>query len=123
MTQTGLSEDAGHGTDTAIAVIYTLYDDLQVAEHVVADVVQSGLAACANILSPGRSCYLWNGNYETQTKIPVLFKTSMGQRRALMARLAETHPYDVPAILSWDAGAAPPYAAWVGTMTGGGAPG
>ncbi|MCE7795089.1 divalent-cation tolerance protein CutA [Sphingobium sufflavum] len=97
-----------------IAIVYTLYDDLEVAEQAVADVVQARLAACANILSPCRSCYLWNGVYETRVEYPVLFKTGEDCRAALMARLEQTHPYDVPAILSWDAEAAPAYVGWVG---------
>ncbi len=109
---------SGQGAGSGIVIVYTLYADLPRAEQVAADVVQAGLAACANILSPSRSCYLWNGAYEVQTEYPVLFKTGEDRKDALMARLAETHSYEVPAILSWDAGAAPAYAAWVGQMTG-----
>ncbi|MFT3966109.1 MAG: divalent-cation tolerance protein CutA [Sphingobium sp.] len=101
----------------ALAIVYTLYGDPDEARRAVSDVVQAGLAACGNILSPSESYYMWNGLFERQREYPVLFKTSPARRDALVARLGETHPYDVPAILSWDADSAPGYARWVEDMT------
>lgn len=111
------SDGPGPEQGADIAIVYTLYADLRTAEHAVADVVKAGLAACANILSPSCSSYIWNGVYETQTEYPVLFKTGQNRRAELIARLSELHPYEVPAILSWDAAAAASYAAWVSSMT------
>ncbi|HEX7853322.1 MAG TPA: divalent-cation tolerance protein CutA [Sphingobium sp.] len=79
--------------------------------------MQAGLAACANILSPSESFYMWNGLFERQREYPVLFKTSSVRVEELKARLAKTHPYKVPAILSWPAESTPDYARWVGEMT------
>lgn len=100
-----------------IYIVYTLYGDREDAQKAVGDVVQAGLAACANILSPSESFYMWNGVFERQREYPVLFKTSSARVEALKARLANTHPYEVPAILSWSAVSTPDYARWVGEMT------
>ncbi|MET0240373.1 MAG: divalent-cation tolerance protein CutA [Sphingobium sp.] len=102
-----------------IVIVYTLYGDHHAAEAAAGEMVISGLAACANILSPGRSVYMWNDMLERQEEFPVLFRTGADRRDALMARIAETHSYDIPAILAWDAQATPPYAHWVGEMSGG----
>ena len=85
----------------------------------VSEAVQGGLAACANILSPSESFYMWNGLLERQREYPVLFKTTAAQREALMAFIAQRHSYDLPAILSWDADATPAYARWADDMTQG----
>jgi periplasmic divalent cation tolerance protein len=105
-------------SDTTVVIVYTLYADIETAQQVAAEMVQGRLAACANILSPSRSCYMWNGLFEQQSEYPVLFKTTEEQREMLMARLAQGHPYDIPAILSWTADSASPYALWVREMTG-----
>ncbi|HEX7871467.1 MAG TPA: divalent-cation tolerance protein CutA [Sphingobium sp.] len=103
----------------ALVIVYTLYGDHGEAERIVEEVVKAGLAACANILSPSESYYMWNGLLERQREYPVLFKTTAARREALMAQIAEKHSYDLPAILSWDADATPGYAQWVGDMTQG----
>lgn len=109
---------SAHGAETGIILVYTLYGDLTAAEAAAEDMVRAGLAACANILSPARSCYLWNAVYETQTEYPVLFKTSRDRRQALMTRIEQSHGYELPAVLSWEAGATPAYALWVDSSAG-----
>lgn len=104
-------------SEAALVLVYTLYADQQAAHHAVRDVVQAGLAACANILAPSESFYIWDGTLEQQHEYPVLFKTTPDRVEALRQRLAETHPYDVPALLSWPVDATPDYARWAGEMT------
>lgn len=105
-------------TGGAIIIVYTLYGDRATAEQAIRDVVQGGLAACANILPPTTSFYIWDDVYQEQTEIPVLFKTGGACKDALIQRLGETHPYEVPAILSWPADSSPAYAQWVNRMAG-----
>ncbi|MET0363747.1 MAG: divalent-cation tolerance protein CutA [Sphingobium sp.] len=103
----------------ALVIVYTLYGDHAEAERTASEMVEAGLAACANILHPSESLYMWNGLLERQREYPVLFKTTAARREALVARIEERHSYDVPAILSWDVDAAPAYARWAGDMTKG----
>jgi periplasmic divalent cation tolerance protein len=74
------------------------------------------LVACANILAPMRSLYRWDGERGEDTETGVLFKTDSERRDAVMARLAEIHPYGEPAILAWECDAAPGTVAWLAKM-------
>lgn len=76
--------------------------------------VEERLAACANILAPTTSIYEWKGVIKEAAEIPVLFKATIEGRGALMARLAEVHDYEVPAILSLPVDIShTPYEQWV----------
>jgi len=96
-----------------IAIVYVTFGDRDSAEIAAAQMVERRLAACANIQPPCQSIYVWNGETERSEEVPVLFKTSLERRAALMAALAETHGYDLPAISSWDAVTSDGYADWV----------
>jgi periplasmic divalent cation tolerance protein len=100
-----------------IVIVYALFGSRDAAEGAARDAVDSHLAACANILAPCRSFYVWDGARAEEDEVPVLFKTSADRREALMARIAAGHDYDVPAILSWPVEAAPDYARWVAGTT------
>lgn len=96
-----------------VVIVYSLFGSREAAERAARDAVDSRLAACANILAPCRSFYTWEGAPAEEDEVPVLFKTSIDRREALMARIAEGHDYAIPAILSWPVEAAPDYARWV----------
>ena len=99
---------------SGIALVYCPFPDADTAHSVARTLVAQKLAAYANILSPCTSLYEWNGALEESSEVPVLFKTTDANAQALMARIAELHPYEVPAIVRWDAqDAIPPFAAWV----------
>jgi periplasmic divalent cation tolerance protein len=106
---------AGSGpTAGALVIVYALYGSEAAAGAAARDAVSRGLAACANQLAPCTSFYEWQGRMEQASEVPVLFKTTADARDALMAHLAATHEYDVPAILSWHVDAvSAPYGGWV----------
>lgn len=107
------------GAAGPIFIVYALFGERAAAEQAARDAVDSRLAACANILAPCRSFYVWEGKRAEEEEIPVLFKTSADRRDALMARIGQQHAYAIPAIMSWPVDAAPDYARWVGAATGG----
>ncbi|HEY1126067.1 MAG TPA: divalent-cation tolerance protein CutA [Sphingobium sp.] len=96
-----------------IAIVYATFGDRALAEVSAAQMIDRRLAACANIQSQCLSIYVWQGETERSEEVPVLFKTSLARRAALMAALTEAHDYDLPAISSWDAVTSPEYADWV----------
>ncbi|MBO9579725.1 MAG: divalent-cation tolerance protein CutA [Sphingobium sp.] len=96
-----------------IAIVYVTFGDRASAERAANEMVERRLAACANIQSPCLSIYVWNGETARSEEVPVLFKTGLERRAALMAALAEVHGYDLPAISSWDAVTGDDYADWV----------
>lgn len=100
---------------SAVALVYTLFGSREAAIRVARQVAGERLAACANILGEATSLYEWNGVLEEAAEVPVLFKTTPSRRDALMARIAELHDYEIPAILALPVEAADAaFARWVG---------
>ena len=96
-----------------LALVYALYPDHGSAREAAHAMIERRLAACANIMAGIRSVYRWEGAVREEDEVPVLFKTTQDQAEGLTRALAESHPYAVPAILRWPAGATAPCAAWV----------
>ncbi|MEO8723060.1 MAG: divalent-cation tolerance protein CutA [Sphingobium sp.] len=101
-----------------IFCVYALYPGADAAKASARIAVEECLAACANILAPCTSIYEWEGDLREESEVPVLFKTSARRRDALIARLAQLHPYDTPAIVAWSVDEAHvPFANWVNEQT------
>ena len=101
-----------------IVTVYATFADADEAARVARVLVEERLAACANLLSPCRSIYRWQGAVEDAQEVPALFKTRAGLAPALIARIAELHSYDLPAAVAWPIGEAfLPYAAWISAET------
>ena len=84
-----------------IVSVYAVFADAEEAERIGATVIEEGLAACINILGPCRSIYRWQGKVERATETPAILKARANQADALIARIAELHSYEVPAITVW----------------------
>ena len=100
------------------ALIWSPFADQASAEAAASCLLDEGLIACANILPAVHSLYVWQGQRGESMECGALFKTDGSLLETAVARLAEIHPYDTPAITGWlcDA-AAPPTLAWLGTIT------
>jgi len=85
----------------SVVSVYAIFADAEEAERIGRDVVESGLAACINILDPCRSIYRWQGCVETTEEIPAILKTTAVRADALVSRIAALHSYDVPCIAVW----------------------
>jgi len=69
-------------------------------------------------LPGGVSTYRWQGRVEQAAEVQLLAKTPADRRDALMARLAELHPYELPEILAVETAAGlPAYLDWVTAET------
>lgn len=80
--------------------------------------ISQRLAACANVLPGVRSLYRWQGRVEDETETLAIFKTSAGRADALAGFLAESHPYDTPAVIRHDhVSANPAYEDWIAQET------
>jgi periplasmic divalent cation tolerance protein len=97
-----------------IVSVYAVFADEQEACRIGGIVVEERLAACVNVLGPCHSIYRWKGKVEVATEAPAIFKAPADKADALVARIAELHSYDVPAIAIWPVEKAfPAYADWV----------
>ena len=85
----------------SVVSVYCIFANAEEAERVGRIVVEERLAACINILAPGRSVYRWEGKIEAAEETPAILKTSAEAADALMTRIAGLHSYDVPCIAVW----------------------
>lgn len=100
-----------------LALFYVTFATRADAERVAETLLAERLAACANILAPCSSLYLWHGSVERAEEVPVLFKTRPMLATRLRERLAALHPYELPVIESWTAGTTAKAGAWVESET------
>jgi periplasmic divalent cation tolerance protein len=101
---------------SSIVSVYAVFADADEAQKIARLVVEEKLAACANILGPCRSTYRWKGAVEEADEVAAILKARADKAQALMARIAELHSYDVPAIAIWPIDSAwPAYVQWVET--------
>jgi periplasmic divalent cation tolerance protein len=95
------------------ALIWSPFASEDDAAKAAAALLDEGLIACANLV-PVRSLYVWQGERGEARECGALFKTSEGLLDKAVARLAEIHPYETPAITGWRAdAAAAATAAWL----------
>ena len=101
------------------ALVWCPFPKADAAEAASRALLDEGLIACANILPPMRSLYVWRGESCDEQEVGVLFKTNAARLEQVTTRLGELHPYDEPAILGWrcDA-AAPATVAWLAALGG-----
>lgn len=102
------------------AVVWSTYPDTTSAEAAAALLVERRLAACVAILPQMISLYRWQGAVERSNEAVLLAKTRAARADAVMAALAESHPYEVPALLVLPvAAASAAYGAWITAETEG----
>lgn len=82
-----------------VFLILSTCPDADTAQRLARTLVDERLAACVNLLPGVVSTYHWQGQVEQATEVQLLAKITADRRDALMARLAELHPYELPEIL------------------------
>ncbi|WP_313927823.1 divalent-cation tolerance protein CutA [Pseudoxanthomonas sp.] len=102
----------------SVVLILSTVPDADTAQRLARTLVEERLAACVNLLPGVVSTYHWQGRVEQATEVQLLAKTSGDRKQALIARLAELHPYELPEILAVEAAAGlPAYLDWVAAET------
>lgn len=100
------------------ALIWCPFLDEDSAAALATRLLDEKLIACANILAPMRALYQWNGECGEAREVPVLFKTDAALLDRAVARIAELHPYEAPAVLGWRCDAAAPATMeWLSALT------
>ncbi|MCX5872422.1 MAG: divalent-cation tolerance protein CutA [Deltaproteobacteria bacterium] len=85
--------------ESYIICLVTL-DTYENAVKIASILVEEKIAACANIVSPIRSIYRWQGKICDENEILMMMKTRHSLFERLKNRVKELHPYDVPEIIS-----------------------
>lgn len=96
------------------ALVWCPFPDPDSARAAADTLLGEGLIACANILGPVESRFVWDGACATGQETAVLFKTVDECLELVLERLGAIHPYDTPAIIGWRCDAAHPASlAWL----------
>ena len=82
------------------ALIYAPFPVAETARTIASTLLDEGLIACANILGPIESVYVWQGRVESAQESAALFKTTAAQVERAVRRLGALHPYETPAIVA-----------------------
>ena len=99
---------------TDMLLVMSSFANEEDAARVVRTLVEERLIACGNVLPGVRSLYRWQGEFRDEREAIVLMKTRKQDWTALMSRLHELHPYDVPECVALRlAAGAPKYMAWL----------
>jgi periplasmic divalent cation tolerance protein len=104
----------GENRVTEMLLVWTSFANEEDAARVTRVLVEERLAACGNLLPGARSIYSWQGAVEDTREVVVLLKTRKQDWTALLSRLHELHPYEVPECVAVRVAAgAPRYMAWL----------
>ena len=99
---------------TEMLIVFTSFASEEDAVRVVRTLVEERLAACGNLLPAARSIYVWKEKIEDQRETVAILKTRKQDWTALLSRLHELHPYEVPECIAVRVAAgAPKYMAWL----------
>ncbi len=92
--------------------------DRDSAQHISHALVEERLAACVSVLPGVHSIYHWQGAIEQSEQVLLLIKTSAARLPALLERISQLHPYEVPeAVAVAVAAGNPAYLDWIEAET------
>lgn len=96
-----------------VCLIKTAVASMEQAEALASALVQRHLVACAQISSPGRSIYHWQGKLEVEEEYYLTLKTTPSRCETAVAYLRASHPYELPEIIWSSFDATDGYSDWV----------
>lgn len=97
-----------------VRIVLTTCGDETSAAALASALVERGLAACVTRLPGARSVYRWQGKVCEDAEVQLLIKTTSAREAALVAAIAELHPYAEPEVITLSvAGGSPGYLEWI----------
>lgn len=99
--------------------VYITASDRDEARRLAHALVESRLAACANILDGMTSVYRWEGEVQESSEAVVIAKTREDLVPALTEKIKDLHSYDCPCVVSLPlTGGSEDFLAWIAAETG-----
>ncbi len=99
---------------TEMLIVFTTFAGEEEGARVLRTLVEERLIACGNLLPGARSVYRWKDGVADEREVVALLKTRKQDWTALLSRLHELHPYEVPECIAVRiAAGAPKYMAWL----------
>lgn len=97
-------------------LLFCTCPDAASARAIAETLVAERLAACVSQLPEVDSVYRWQGEIQRDRETLILIKSTASRVTALIARLRELHPYEVPEIIAVPiTEGLPDYLSWVTT--------
>jgi periplasmic divalent cation tolerance protein len=82
-----------------IVLLYVTCKNATEARQIAKDLIQSKMAACANITPVIESIYEWDGALQHDDETLLLLKTTAERSQACQTRIRSIHSYTTPCIL------------------------
>ena len=87
--------------DTKHLIVLITAPSVDVGQTIADALVDRGLAACVNIVSPIQSIFLWQGKKQNDEETLLIVKTTLDMFSSKLVPLVqEIHPYDIPEIIA-----------------------
>jgi periplasmic divalent cation tolerance protein len=103
--------------DARCHLVLTTLPTRDAAQTIGRTLVEERLAACVQLVDGLLSIYRWQGRIDESAECQLVAKTTPAAVSALVGRLRDLHPYEVPEIVSLDATASAAYGAWLHAET------
>jgi periplasmic divalent cation tolerance protein len=99
------------------ASVLVTVPDLKIAETIAFNLIDKGLAACANYF-PTRSIYRWKEKIEMNEEMIMILKIRASDFELVSKEIVRLHPYEVPCIVKYEiSDGFQPYLDWVKEST------
>jgi periplasmic divalent cation tolerance protein len=99
---------------TEMLLAFTTFPSEEDAARAMRVLLEERLIACANLLPGARSLFPWQGKLEDTRETFVVMKTRKQDWTAMMSRLHELHPYQIPECIAVRVAAgSPAYLEWL----------
>lgn len=100
-----------------IQFVYMTAGSVDEARAIGRELVESGLAACVNIIGQVNSIYVWNGSLQDDVEAALIAKTTSDRLPELIAKVRALHSYDCPCIVSLPVcDGNPEFLNWIGSQ-------
>lgn len=118
-TRSGTPNDSRKPMNNKVFIVFSTCPDETVARDLGRRLVESGRAACVNVIPGLRSIYRWQDRIEEDEEAMMMIKTVEERVDEITAWLAQEHPYAVPEVVGLPVLAGlPGYLQWVADATG-----
>ena len=81
-------------------VVLVTVPNADVGAKLARSIIESGLAACVNIIDNVRSIYVWKGKVEEAGEALLVIKTRVDRFPELVEHVRRNHPYEVPEVIA-----------------------
>jgi periplasmic divalent cation tolerance protein len=99
-SETGSHRASSMNSEAQFQLVLTTCPDKESGSGIARALVESGAAACVNLLPGVESVYKWQGKVETARELLLIIKAPTRNFAAIEALIRKQHPYELPEIVA-----------------------